>query len=144
MSQKANYNDELLNRDILKVAIIPDHEPFEYISDNNIAGLDVDIINMIAKELNLKVEFYITTLDKVFKDVEKGEECDVAISDLQITEERQKFVFMSNSYYSTKKDGKEENAGIAIGKDKIALYRSINNVIDIKKNNGEIDTIINK
>lgn len=144
VSQKDNFADELIEKNTLNVGVVPDHKPFEYIDGDTVSGLDIDVINMIANDLNLNVKLNFSTMDDIINDVEKGEKCDVAISDLQITEERQKRVLMSSPYYSIVDNGVEKKAGIAIGKNKTALSRSINKAIEVNKNNGNIQKIINK
>lgn len=88
----------------------------EYFDKNgNIVGLDIDIINEIAKRMGVSVEIRDIDWDNLFTAVKSGE-VDVSISSIGITEERKKEMLFSAPY---------NNAG---------------QVIIVKKENEEIKT----
>ena len=74
-----------------------DYKPFSYYENNNLCGLDVDIAKIIAKELNIEIEFYITTWSNLLQDF-KDKKFNIAIGGIAINEERKKAGLFSRSY----------------------------------------------
>lgn len=75
------------------------YAPMEYIDDNGeIAGIDIDIVNAIAEELGIEVEFKNIGWEPLFPAVENGE-VDFAVSSITITEERQESFDFTEPYY---------------------------------------------
>lgn len=86
--------------DKLIVATNAEFEPFESLDkDGNCVGFDIDLMNAIAKKLNVEVQFDNMEFDGVVAAVNQGT-CDVAISGLTINEKRKQSVDFSNAYYS--------------------------------------------
>ena len=84
--------------DPLKVAINPDTKPFKYIDENgDFAGIDAEVINGIAADQGLEIEFVEMDFDKIIDAVNKCE-VDLAISALTQTENRSKQVVFSEPY----------------------------------------------
>lgn len=87
-------------KNTLKVATNAEFPPFENVNKSGgYEGYDIDLINAIAKKLNMKVEISNMKFDSVITSVQSGA-CDVGVSGLTITDERKKSVNFSDSYYA--------------------------------------------
>jgi glutamine transport system substrate-binding protein len=76
------------------------YAPMEYMDKNgNIVGTDIDIVNAIADELGIEVEFKNYGWEPLFSAV-KNEEVDFAVSSITITEERKQTFDFSEPYYA--------------------------------------------
>ena len=79
---------------ILKVYLTGDIEPFAYLGDNQtVIGLDVHLVYLIAKELDMKIEQTVAQFDSLIPALQSGK-ADMVSSCLTITEERQQSVDM--------------------------------------------------
>ncbi|WP_083563629.1 ABC transporter substrate-binding protein [Boudabousia liubingyangii] len=80
---------------VLKVVTSPDYEPAEFLSADGktFLGYDIDIINAVAKKLNLKTEFSQAPFESIIPAV--GSKYDVAISSFDVSPERLAQVNMS-------------------------------------------------
>lgn len=77
------------------------YEPFEYEKDGVPAGFDIDLINEVAKRMDVKA----TVVDTDFDAIQSGESlnsesCDVAISAMTITGDRARVVDFSSPYFN--------------------------------------------
>ena len=59
--------------------------PFEYISGNNIVGVDVDIMNKVGEKLGKKVVFKNVSFDIIVDTVSQGKLTNVGAAGLSIT-----------------------------------------------------------
>lgn len=76
--------------------------PFEYYDeDMNIAGVDVDIMNLVGEKLGKKVVFQNTDFDVIIDNVSSGKKYDCGAAGITITEERQAKVAFSNPYFTS-------------------------------------------
>lgn len=73
--------------------------PFEYLSGNEIVGVDVDIMNKVGEKLGKKVVFKSVSFDIIVDVVSQGKLTNVGAAGLSITAERQEKVDFSNVYY---------------------------------------------
>lgn len=139
------YSSELLEKNTLTVATSPDYEPYEFIKDGELVGFDIDFINLVAKELKLKLNIVYVPFEDIFNEVKSGENCDCAISSIAVTPERQKNFILSDIYYHDPTDtsGKQDCV-IVISKDRANLLNAIDKIISIKKEDGSIDEIKNR
>lgn len=90
---------KLVSAGKLTVGMVIDYPPFEYFPTNNDKpiGIDVDIINAVAKQLGLEVEIKnVDWDDALFTSM--GSKYDVVCSAVTITEDRAKNMLFSNSY----------------------------------------------
>ena len=76
--------------------------PFEYMSKGKIVGVDVDIMNLVGKELGKKVKFENVNFDTIVDAVSAGKLCNVGAAGISITDERKEKVDFSNEYYTAK------------------------------------------
>lgn len=73
--------------------------PFEYVSDGEISGVDIDIMNMVGEKLGKKVVFENVAFDTIIDTVSEGKLTNVGAAGLSITDERLQKVDFSKEYY---------------------------------------------
>jgi len=74
------------------------YKPFEFGDAPNYQGFDVDVVNEIAKKLELDAEFVKTPFDTIFRNLAQGK-FDMVASATTITPEREKEVDFSDPYF---------------------------------------------
>jgi ABC-type amino acid transport substrate-binding protein len=74
------------------------YRPFEFGRAPNYQGLDVDVVNEIAKRLDLEAEFVKTPFDTIFRNLAQRR-FDMVASATTITPEREREVDFSDSYF---------------------------------------------
>ncbi len=84
---------------IIKFAVSADYPPFEYYENGKITGFDVELGQIIAKELGKEAIFENMQFSTILVALQSGS-VDVAISTIAITEEREKNFDFSDSYYT--------------------------------------------
>ncbi len=75
--------------------------PFEYYQNNEIVGVDVDIIKEIANKLNKKLVIKDVAFDSIINEVKSGK-ADIGAAGISYTEERSKQVDFSKDYFTSK------------------------------------------
>ncbi len=75
--------------------------PYEYYSNGEIVGVDIDIAKRIAKELNMELVIKDVAFDSIISEV-KTEKSDIGAAGISFTEERQKEVDFTDSYSESK------------------------------------------
>ncbi|MEG1772758.1 MAG: ABC transporter permease subunit [Clostridia bacterium] len=83
---------------VLKVAFSPDVPPICFVQDGKPVGINVELIELIAKELDMTVEFSTMDFDALLPAIQSGK-VDLAISDINATDERRKRVDFTQSYF---------------------------------------------
>jgi polar amino acid transport system substrate-binding protein len=73
------------------------YAPFEFGNQPPYKGIDIDLVNEIAKRLDLKPDVVDTPFDTIFRDLAQGK-FDMVASSTTITPERQKEVDFSDPY----------------------------------------------
>ncbi len=89
----------LITEGKLTVGMVIDYPPFEYYASNGgtAIGIDVDIVNAVAKHLGLEVEIKdVPWDDALFTNI--GKEYDIVCSAVTITDERLEEMIFSSSY----------------------------------------------
>lgn len=86
--------------EVYKVGLSPGYPPFEFIKDGKISGFDVDLVNEIAKKLNIKVEFVSMEFDGLIAAIKAGK-IDIIASGMNKTPEREKNVEFSIPYFES-------------------------------------------
>lgn len=77
------------------------YEPFEFEQNGAYVGFDVDVMQAIADQLGLKMEFVATGFDAITSGAAMAaNQCDIAASAITITAEREKNINFSDSYYN--------------------------------------------
>ncbi|MFC2030933.1 substrate-binding periplasmic protein [Chloroflexota bacterium] len=82
----------------VRVGVSPDWEPWEFVDPETqeLAGFDIDLMDVIAKEAGFEVEYVQVPFDNLLEGV--GSDYEVAISALLITDERASDVAFSDDY----------------------------------------------
>jgi len=89
------------NRGYLLVGSDVTYPPFEYMENGKPVGFDIDLINLVAKEMGLNgAQIVDTAWDGIFAAL-KTEKFDVIISSVTITEDRKKEMLFSEPYYDS-------------------------------------------
>jgi len=76
------------------------YEPFQYNQGGEVVGFDVELMDLVAEELDLEQEIYNTP----FEGIETGQamntgKCDIAAAGMTITEEREEVMDFSDPYF---------------------------------------------
>lgn len=82
----------------LKVALSPDVPPICFLLNGEYAGIDVELMERIAYELGMSVEFTTMDFDALLPALQSGK-ADLALSDINATEERRALVDFTEAYF---------------------------------------------
>jgi Na+/H+-dicarboxylate symporter/ABC-type amino acid transport substrate-binding protein len=83
---------------VLRVGYIEDSLPFVFInSESELVGLDVDLANVLARDMGVKLEFVKVKRDGIAEALNTGR-CDVVMSGLTMTPDRMLEVLFSEPY----------------------------------------------
>ncbi|GHD13951.1 transporter substrate-binding domain-containing protein [Tianweitania populi] len=86
---------------ITKIAVEGSFPPFNYVdADNKLQGFDVEIARALCETANLSCEFIIQKWDDMIPNL-NARHYDAIVSSMSMSEERQKLVAFTNSYYSS-------------------------------------------
>lgn len=85
----------------LTVATNAEFQPFEYMDNNKIVGIDVDIVNVIAKDMNKTPEIENMDFDSVIPCVTTGK-AELGVAGISKTPDRENSVDFSDPYYDAK------------------------------------------
>jgi cyclohexadienyl dehydratase len=89
--------DDVIKRGTLRVCTPGDYKPFSLAkADGSFEGIDVDIVQAMAKSLGVTVTFVKTTWPKLMDDF--VEKCDVGVGGISVTLDRQKRAFFTTPY----------------------------------------------
>ena len=77
----------------------PDFPPYEYLFGTEYAGIDMDIVRAVCKDLGYEVEFRQNDFDSIILSVQQGK-CDMGASGFTISDERKEQVNFSDPYAS--------------------------------------------
>jgi arginine/lysine/histidine/glutamine transport system substrate-binding/permease protein len=87
--------------DILVVSTEPAFPPFVYLTEaNQLTGFDVELMNEIARRLDLQVDYAYIPFDGLFATLEAGT-ADASIDSITITQERDEAVDFSRPYFKS-------------------------------------------
>ncbi len=90
---------ETLEEGVLSVGIDTPYPPFDIGTDpEDLSGYDVEVMNGIAEEIGLEVEYTVTGFGTIFRDTANGQ-FDTAAAASDITEERERVVDFTDPYY---------------------------------------------
>lgn len=87
------------SKDQLVVATNAAFEPFEYMDGESYLGIDMEIADLLAKELGLELVIMNMDFDAVCLSVGQ-QKCDIAMAGLTVKPEREEYVTFTTSYYS--------------------------------------------
>jgi len=89
--------DDVIKRGTLRVCTPGDYKPFSLAkADGSFEGIDVDIVQAMAKSLGVTVTFVKTAWPKLMDDF--IEKCDIAVGGISVTLDRQKRAFFTVPY----------------------------------------------
>ncbi|WP_160725397.1 transporter substrate-binding domain-containing protein [Bacillus sp. USDA818B3_A] len=83
---------------VYKVGVDTTYPPFEYKEGNEYKGIDIDLINAIAKNQGFKIELNPMDFGGIIPAMQANQ-LDVAIAGMSITDERKKVVDFSTPYF---------------------------------------------
>lgn len=94
----------ITDRGVLRVGMTGDYQPMSYLdpSTETYVGFDAEFAKDIAKALNVQLEFVPTTWTTLMDDTLAGK-FDMAISGIDITDERKETALMSDGYITNGK-----------------------------------------
>lgn len=99
-STTTNSNNN--NADVLTVAITPDFAPFTFADEKGaLTGFDVDVLNAIAKNKGLNLQYKPTNFNNLFAEIESGSS-DIAASAIFYKEERASKYGLTKPYHTDK------------------------------------------
>jgi len=77
------------------------YEPFQYKDGGEVVGFDVDLMDLVAKELDLEQEIFNTPFEKIETGVSMSQgDCDIAAAGMTITEDRAEVMDFSDPYFA--------------------------------------------
>lgn len=83
----------------LKIGVINNFPPFEYVEDGELTGFDIELVNAILDVEGLKGEWVVMGFDGLVPALQSGQ-IDMAVSDISVNEERKAVVDFSDPYYN--------------------------------------------
>ncbi len=90
--------DDVKTAGKLVIATSPDFPPFEELqADGTVTGIEIDILNLICKELGVELEIQQMNFDSVLPGVQAGK-YDAGVSGISVTPKREKNVAFTNPY----------------------------------------------
>lgn len=81
----------------LVIATSPDFPPFEALDNNEVVGIEIDLLNLICADLGVTLDIQQMDFDSVLPGVQTGK-YDVGVSGISVTPEREKNVLFTNPY----------------------------------------------
>jgi ABC-type amino acid transport substrate-binding protein len=82
----------------LRVGTDATYPPFETVEGDAYSGFDIDLVNAIAKEMNVRARFINSGFDGIFPALQNGT-FDAVISSVTITPERKASMLFTDPYY---------------------------------------------
>lgn len=80
-----------------EVIVSPDYKPFCYLKNHEVTGLDIEILNEVAKIYGKKISIKITGFNFLFSHMQQNKS-DIGAGGITITDERKQYNVISNSY----------------------------------------------
>ena len=83
----------------MTVATSPDFPPFESLENNEVVGIEVEIMKLIAKDLGVEIEFVQMDFDSVLAGIQSAK-YDCGMSGITVDADRQKNMLFTTPYYN--------------------------------------------
>ena len=93
--------EKILENKVIRVASEGTYAPFSYYEGDKLVGYDIEIMEAVAKELGVKVDFIETKWDGMIAGLDASK-YDMVANQVGITEERQEKYLFSNPYTYSK------------------------------------------
>ncbi|MDM5357072.1 glutamine transport system substrate-binding protein [Peribacillus sp. B2I2] len=97
-SDEKNAGEEKKPEKVYKVGVDTTYPPFEFKEGNDYKGIDIELINAIAKDQDFKIKLSPMDFGGIIPAMQANQ-LDVAIAGMSITEERKKVVDFSTPYF---------------------------------------------
>jgi polar amino acid transport system substrate-binding protein len=124
-NKETNKLETIMKKGTIVAGTSADYPPFEYVdSAGKMGGFDVDMMEEIARQMGVKLEWVDMPFDSLIAAVQEGK-IDVAVAAFNFNEERDKVVDFTDPYYYAE-DGflvKEDFAGSITAPEDIAAYK---------------------
>ncbi len=119
------YNFTTMTPGVLSIATDASYAPFENMntSTNQVEGFDIDLMNQIAKELNVTVQYTNQPFDGIILSIQTHK-YDASISAFTITGERQKTIDFTDPYY----ENRGQALAVKTGQDNIKSLDDLKNM----------------
>lgn len=98
-AKPANHLEAIKQAGVIKVGTSADYPPFEYVENGEKVGFDIELMTEIAKRMGVKLEWVDMPFDSLIAGVQQGK-IDASISGFNYSEERDKVVDFTISYYT--------------------------------------------
>ena len=103
----------------LKVATNAEFPPYEFVSNGEFTGIDMDMVQAIADELGMELKIENMKFDSIIASVNAGK-ADIGAAGMTVTEDRKKNVDFTDSYTTSKQviivyDKNSVNTGLSFG-----------------------------
>jgi glutamine transport system substrate-binding protein len=95
---KETSGEKTNSEKVYKVGVDTTYPPFEYKDGNEYKGIDIDLINAIAKNQGFKIELNPMDFGGIIPAMQANQ-LDVAIAGMSITDDRKKVVDFSTPYF---------------------------------------------
>lgn len=82
----------------LVIATSPDFPPFENLENGEVVGIEIEVMQLVADKLGLKLDIQQMDFDSVLPGIQAGK-YNVGVSGITITEARKKNVLFTDPYY---------------------------------------------
>lgn len=125
----------------LEVGVNAEFWPMEYISDDQIVGHDIDLMNAIAAETGVTVDYINTPWADLLTALEDGE-FDAVISAVDVTPEREEIVDFTLPYVTVTFGDSDCNWAVAIREQDDVLRIQMNEALRELRADGTLETII--
>ena len=99
VAKKGKSLTEVLEEGKLVAVTSPDFPPFESIEDGAVVGIEVDIFELVCKELGVELEFAQTDFDTIIPAVKSGK-YDCGVAGITVTEEHKQNILFTVPYYN--------------------------------------------
>lgn len=90
--------DDVKKSGKLSIATSPDFPPFESLEGDDVVGIEIDILKMIAEKLGVELEINQMDFDSVLPGIQSGK-FNVGVSGITVTEKRQKNADFTTPYF---------------------------------------------
>ncbi len=95
---KGKSLDDIKAAGKLTIATSPDFPPFEYLENDKVVGIEIEILDMIAKELGVELVIEEMDFESVMPGIQAGK-FDVGVSGITITPKRLKNADFTKPYF---------------------------------------------
>lgn len=82
------------------LAVVQDYPPFEYVVDGELTGFDIDIVEAIAEEQNLDINWQTMKFDGIIPALQ-ADQVDAAVSAITIRDDRAEVVDFTAPYFES-------------------------------------------